>query len=111
MPPKKPPKGKGKDATPAMTPKEKKIWAKFGPIKAEGPDGKEVSIASFRRDELEWAVERLREQAQLQRSERIRYQLERDFLYEMQETYRKKLECLLVQTVKRLFFPFTCFLH
>lgn len=101
MPPKKASKGKGKGKdkepkAPKMSRKEKKIWAKFGQVTAEGPDGKEVSVASFRRDELEWAVERLREQVTANRSERIRYQLERDFLFELQEQYRKKLECLIV---------------
>ncbi|ODM95168.1 Growth arrest-specific protein 8 [Orchesella cincta] len=99
MPPKKDKsKGKGKDKKPAgMSKKEKKLWEKFGRINAEGPDGKESSIVAFRRDELEWAVERLREQVTVSRSERIRYQLERDYLMEMQENYRKKLECLIIE--------------
>lgn len=97
MPPKKPKgKGKGKEGPKKMSKKEKKLWAKFGPFSAEGPDGKEASIVTYRRDELEWAVERLREQVTASRSERIRYQLERDFLYELQEQYRKKLDCLIV---------------
>ncbi|CAL8093499.1 unnamed protein product [Orchesella dallaii] len=97
MPPKKA-KSKGKEKkNPAMSKKEKKLWAKFGQVNAEGPDGKEACVVSFRRDELEWAVERLREQVTVSRSERIRYQLERDYLMEMQENYRKKLECLIIE--------------
>lgn len=103
MPPKKAKGGKSKSKDkkgakdpPKMSKKEKKLRAKFGHVIAEGTDGKEVSAVTFRRDELEWAVERTREQVTVNRSERIRYQLERDFLFELQEQYRKKLECLIV---------------
>jgi hypothetical protein len=101
MPPKKAKSKKGKSKDPKkpkkMTKKEKKLYAKYGMIKADGPSGKEELIMSMRRDELEWTVEKLRGQVIVNREERIKFQLERDFLYDIMQSYWKKYTCLKVE--------------
>jgi len=105
MPPKKKPgaasKGKGgkgnKPAGPVkMSKKEKKLHTKYGMLKAIGPSGKEESLMGMRRDELEYTTERLRNEVTTCRDERIRFQLERDFLYDVMQAYWKKYTCLKV---------------
>jgi len=105
MPPPKKGKGaKGKkdgDGKPVMTAKmkrkEKKLSKKYGTLKYEDEAGREIYLMSLRRDELECAAMKLREQVTLSRSERIRFQLERDFLKDVVLTYTKKYKCILVR--------------
>ncbi|OXA42856.1 hypothetical protein Fcan01_22317 [Folsomia candida] len=102
---KKKSKGKGKKGAkgpPKMSKKEKKLRAKYRSLMVEDKLGKEVFAVDLRRDELEWAAEKMKEQVTLCREERIRFQLERDFLYDVKETYWKKYRCLMVSGVFRL---------
>jgi hypothetical protein len=83
----KPAKGKkddkkGKKGEKKKSKKQLKLEKKYGGIMVDG-----TYILSMRRDELQFAAEKLKEQVSLQRSERIRYQLERDFLYDLTQLY------------------------
>ncbi|CAG7731041.1 unnamed protein product [Allacma fusca] len=73
---------KGKKGEKKKSKKQLKLEKKYGGIMVDG-----TYILSMRRDELQFAAEKLKEQVTLQRSERIRYQLERDFLYDLTQLY------------------------
>ena len=106
MPPKKAAGKKGKDAAKGkdnkkggkgkekVNKKMAKLMKKFGDIMYEG-----AYVVTMRRDELEFIAEKLKEEVSLQRSERIRYQLERDFLYDLVQLYLTRHRELQVESL------------
>lgn len=93
-------KGKGKKDAKGkekMNKKMAKLMKKFGDIMYDG-----AYVVMLRRDELEVIAEKLKEEVTLQRSERIRYQLERDFLYDLVQLYLTRHKELQVESQQPL---------
>lgn len=88
---------KGKKGGGKLSKKEIKLRAKYRALNVEDKDGKEVLAVGLRRDELEWATEKAKETVIVAREERIRFQLERDFLHDVMITYWKKYRCMMVR--------------
>ena len=87
---------KGEKKFKKMTKKEKKLKKKYSTLEIEDKLGQKVKAVDVRRDELEWEAVRLMDEVTVQREERIRFQLQRDFFWELMNSYWKKFRCLLV---------------